>query len=199
MRQAINDGSRTTLTWPMKSKTDPCPVEVDQTFNLKDCTIEITRIERTRHRGKRMWVALFRRYPKRADRRLLLAANGDGYTSDPKRALGLGEDLFEEAPEMLDVIEEEDRTLEHRNAGEPLEPEAIPHQEVMKTATTAAAHQRFQLELGAERVAEQEQPLEVRLARLRARSRTRHVDIGRDLHVIEKRIEAAERKVERAA
>jgi hypothetical protein len=199
MRQAINDGSRTTLTWPMKSKADPCPVEVNQIFNLKDCTIEITRIERTHHRGKRMWVALFSRYPKRADRRLLLAANGDGYTSDPKRALGLGEDLFEEAPEMLDVVEEEDRTLEHRNAGQPLEPEAIPHQEVMNTSTTAEAHQRFQLELGAERVAEQDQPLEVRLARLRAKSRGRNVDISRELYVIEKRIQDAERKLERNA
>jgi hypothetical protein len=199
MRQAINDGSRTTLTWPMKSKADPCPVEVDQIFDLKDCTIEITRIERTHHRGKRMWVALFSRYPKRADRRLLLAANGDGFVSDPKRALGLGEDLFDGAPETLDVIEEEDRTLEHRNAGEPLEPEAIPYQEVMQTSTTSEAHQRFMLELGAERVAEQEQPLEVRLARLRARSRGQHVDISNDLRVIEQRIEKAERKVERAA
>jgi hypothetical protein len=199
MRQAINDGSCTTLSWPMHSKADRCPVKPSQTFTLRDCTIEITRIERTHHRGDRRWVALFTRYPKRADRRLLLAANGDGYTSDPKRALGLGEDVFEEPPEMLDVLEEEERSLEHRNAGNPLEPEAIPHSEVMGSAATAEAHQRFMLELGAERTAEQKQPLELRLARLRAKGRGSHVDISKDLHVIEKRIEAAERKVERAA
>jgi hypothetical protein len=199
MRQAINDGSCTTLTWPRESKTDPCPVKPEETFNLRDCTIEITRIERTHHRGKRMWVALFTRYPRRADRRLLLAANGDGYTSDEKRALGLGETLFDHAPETLDLVGAEDRSVEHRNAGEPLEPEAIPHAEVLRSSATAEAHQRFVLELGAERVAEQEQPLEVRLARLRAKSRGRNVDISRELYVIEKRIKDAEQKLERHA
>jgi hypothetical protein len=199
LRQAINDGEMTTLSWPMESKDDPCPVELGAIFDLRSCTIEITRIERTRGKGRRTWIALFTRYPHHADRPLLIAASGDGYTSDSKRALGLNEDVFHEAPPTIDTIDEEDRSLEHKNAGEPPEPEAIAHQVVKGSRGSRDAHQRFLLEVGAERVAEQAQPLELRLARLRANSRGRHVDISRELHVIEKRIEAAERKLERAA
>ena len=198
-RQAINDGGLTTLTWPMESKTDPCPVAVSEIFRLRSCTIEITRIERTSHKGKRTWIALFTRYPHHADRPLLIPASGDGYTSDPSRALGLKEDVFHESPPTIDAIEEADRSPEHKNAGQPLEPEAIPHQVVKASRGSRDAHQRFVLEVGAERVAQQAQPLEIRLARLRASSIGRHVDISGDLHVIEQRIEKAERKVERAA
>jgi hypothetical protein len=198
-RQAINDGELTTLSWPMNSKGDSCPVDIGEILGLRSCTIEITRIERTKHKGKRTWIALFTRYPHHADRPLLIPASGDGYTSDPKRALGLNEDVFHESPPTIDTIEEEDRSPAHKNAGEPPEPEVIPHQVVKSSRGSRDAHQRFLLEVGAERLAEQEQPLELRLARLRANSRGRHVDISRELHVIEKRIEAAERKLERAA
>jgi len=198
-RQAINEGELTTLSWPMESKYDACPVEVGQILGLRSCTIEITRIERTKHEGKRSWIALFTRYPHHADRALLLPASGDGYTSDPKRALGLNEDVFHESPPTIDTIEEEDRSPAHKNAGEPPEPEVIPHRVVMGTRASSDAHQRFLLEVGSERIAEQEQPLEIRLARLRANSRGRHVDISGDLRVIEERIAKAERKLERAA
>lgn len=198
-REAINSGECTTLTWPMQSKTAPCPVDVGQTFELRSCTIEITRKERTQRQGKRIWIALFTRYPKYADRPHLIPANGDGYTADPSRALGLREDVFHDAPSTLDMVQEEARSVEHKNAGEPLEPEAIPHEVVKRTHASQEAYQRFQVELGAERVALEEQPLEARLARLRAVSRGQHVDISRELFVIEKRIKDAERKLERAA
>lgn len=198
-RQAINAGEMSTLTWPMKAKTDPCPVDLGQVFELRSCTIEITRTERTHTRGKRTWIALFKRYPRCGDRPLLIPAAGDGYTDDPARALGLREAVFDVAPSTLDVVEEEARSDEHKNAGEPPEPEAIPHQVVKATRGSNDAHQRFMLELGAERMALQDQPLELRLARLRTASRGRNVDISKDLWVIEKRIADAERKLERAA
>jgi hypothetical protein len=198
-RQAISVGEVTTLSWPMASKTDPCPVSVDEVFELRGCTIEITRIERTRHKGKRTWIALFTRYPHHADRPLLIPATGDGYTTDPKRALGLNEDVFHESPPTLDAIEEDGRSDEHKNAGEPPEPEAIDHQVVKSSRGSRDAHQRFLLEVGAERVAEQEQPLEIRLARLREGSNGRHVDISGELRIVEKQIAKAERKLERAA
>ena len=198
-RKAINEGELTTLSWPIKTKGDPCPVELGELFGLRSCTIEITRIERTRHGAKRTWIALFTRYPHHADRPLLIPAAGDGYTTDPRRALGLKEAVFHDAPTTIDTIEEGDRSPEHKNAGEPPEPEAIPHEVVKDSRGSRDAHQRFLLEVGAERVAEQEHPLEIRLTRLRASSRARHVDISNDLRVIEDRIAKAERKLERAA
>jgi hypothetical protein len=199
-REEVNTGQRHTLVWPMETPHDPCPVEVGQVMVLRRCTIEITRTERTKQLGKRHWVALFTRYWKQGDRPLLLKASGSGYTADPDQALGLGEDIFHDPPPNLDVVEEEDRSPEHKNAGEPSEPEAIPHRLVMGTPASTEAYQRFQQELGSERMAEQQAPLEVRLARLREKSggAQRHVDISNDIRVIEKRIEAAERKLERA-
>ena len=205
MRQAINDHELSSLFWPLKvdGVEQRCPVSVKQVFELRSCTIEITRIERTTRLGEKVWRAAFARFDRKPDRPLLLAPLGSGdshgYTNDPKRAAGLGEDVFGEAPETIDAVKEEDRTLEHRNAGEPPEPEAVPGHEIKDYRGSRDAHQRFQLELGADRVAEQEAPMEVRLARLRAKSRGRNVDISNDLRVIEKRIENAERKLERSA
>ena len=62
-RAAIDAGELTTLSWPMREKTDPCPVEVGQIIKLRSCSIEITRIERVQRNGKRYWIALFTRYP----------------------------------------------------------------------------------------------------------------------------------------
>jgi hypothetical protein len=198
-RQAINDFEMHSLVWPRKDDHEPCPVQVDEVFELRTCSIEITKIERTHHNGERRWVALFTRYSKASDRPHLISASGDGYTADPDQALGLGEDIFHDPPPTVDTIEEEDRSDEHRNAGEPPEPEAIPHHVVRGTRSSNDAYQRFLLEVGAERVSAQEQPLELRLARVRAESRLRHVDISNDIRVVEERLEKAERKLERAA
>lgn len=190
-REEVGNGERDTLVWEMVTPHDACPVEVGQTFELRRSTIEITKVERVRRGGKRHWIALFTRYWKSGDKPHLIAANGDGYTSDPKRALRLGEEVFDG--------ESEERSDEHKNAGEPLEPEAVAPHEIKNYRGSRDAHQRFQLELGAERVALQDEPLELRLARLRAESRGRHVDISSDLKIIEDRIGKAERKLERAA
>jgi hypothetical protein len=201
-RQAINDHEATALFFPLMvgGKEQRCPVQVGQIHFLRSCTIEITRTERTKRYGKRAWMATFTRTERSVDRVRLLSHSGEGYVSDPKLAAKLNEDVFHKSPETIDVIDEGDRSDAHKNAGEPLEPEAVPPHEIKSYRGSRDAHQRYLLEMGAARVAEQEQPLELRLAKLRAKSKGQHVDISGELRIIERQVAKAERKVlEKAA
>jgi hypothetical protein len=204
MRRAINDRELSTLRWPLivDGAERPCPVAVGQVIELRTCHIEITRIERSKGGAKlsRLWLAFFARHDKRADKPILLSAGtGAPYTDDPAQALGLREDVFHGSALTLDAIEEEERSAEHKNAGEPLEPESVPPHEIKHYRGSRDAHQRRLLEVGGERVAQQAAPIEQRLAALREQSALRHVDISSDIRVIEQRIAKAERKLERAA
>ncbi len=204
MRQAINDHELGTLLYPLfvGGQEQRCPVQPGEVFELRRCVIVITRIERTKRKsGERVWVALFDRYARNAgDERYLISRTTGKYTADPDEAIELGEDVFHQSPATLDVVEEDDRTPAHKNAGEPPEPEAVPPYEIKHYQASQEAFARRQLELGAERLAEQCQPIEVRLARLRAVAPGRNVDISSEMRVVEKQIAKAERKVlEKAA
>jgi hypothetical protein len=203
MRQAINDHELSTLRWPLivDGVEQSCPVAVGELYELRTCHIEIVRIERTKGaRLSRRWLAFFARHEKRIDKPMLLSAGTAApYTDDPAQALGLREDVFHGSALTLDAVEEEERSAEHKNAGEPLEPESVPPHEIRHYRGSRDAHQRRLLEVGAERVALQAAPIEERLAALRKASSLRHVDISSDLRVIEQRIAKAERKLERAA
>jgi hypothetical protein len=194
-RQAVNDHKAASLLWVDSGQ--PCPVSVGDIFELRSCRIQITKTHRIKHGGQPKWRAAFDRYDRKSDRLHLLTATGD-YTEDPDLALGLREDVHDAA--TLDPIAEEDRSHEHKNAGEPLEPEAVPPHEIPHYQGSVDARHNYLLEMSKERMAEQAEPLELRLLRLRQEARSRHVDISSEVRVIEKRIEAAERKVlERAA
>lgn len=200
-RQAINDHELAALIFPLlvDGQEQRCPVQPDEVFELRRCVIVITRIERTKRKGERVWVALFERFERSADTRYLISRSTGGYTTNPDEAIELGEDVFHQAPATLDVVEEDDRSAVHKNAGEPPEPEAVPPYEIKGYRFSRDAYARRQLELGAERVAEQSQPIAVRLARVRAAAAAKSVDISSEERVIEKRIAAAERKLEKAA
>jgi hypothetical protein len=196
-RQAINDRELMTLIWPLMvdGREQRCPVNRGDVFDMRTCSIEITRTERSRVSGTRVWLALFSRTEKRVDRPTLLSrGTGASYTDDPSQALGLSEDVFHGSALTIDAIEEDERSAAHKNAGEPLEPEAVPPHEIKHYRGSRDAHQRHLLEMGAQRLAIEELPLSERLRRLEDDPRA---DLSRQFARIRQGVEAAEAKAKR--
>lgn len=196
-RQAINDHELSTLIWPLivGGSEQRCPVAKGDVFNLRSCQIEISRTERSKVKGVRVWLALFTRTYKRVDRPVLLSAGtGAPYTDDPKQALGLREDVFHGSALNLDAIEEDERSDAHKNAGEPPEPESVRPHEIRSYRGSRDAHQRYLLEMGAQRMAIEELPLSERLRLLEDDPRA---DLTRQFARIRQGVEAAEAKARR--
>ncbi len=206
-REAINEGSLYSLVW--LDRGEGSPVEVDEVYPCRSCTIEITKVQRFQkkidweHNGEALpagwfWRAEFATYRK-AVRTHYLARRG-GLTTDRKQAMAAEDDPD---PGTLRVISEDERdpvvATQHAALGEMPEA-AVPKHEVPDYLASREARQVYELDMAERRVAEGSAPLEERLTRLREMSRLRHVDITSDLAVIAQRIEKAERKVlERAA
>lgn len=196
-REGINAGYVDSLLWPDRGQG--APVEQGKFFKLRTCHIEITRVHRVQQNaeggGKRwLWRAEFRRiFPEGG---VFLLGKSGKYVRDAKEALTSQDD---HVGATLDPIDPDDRSDAHRAVGEPPEPEAVPPHEVGTYTGDALARRRYEHEMAQERHADAEQPLEVRLARLRQLADAKHVDISGEVRVIEKRVEKIEQRLGRAA
>lgn len=206
-RQRINEGEAYSLIW-----TDTgigCPVDVGQVFQLRACRIEITKTHRIHKKqawefeGEWLdagwyWRAEFDTYWKTAKTQFL--ARRGGITSERRQAMPQQDSPD---PGTLHLVTDDERdpvaAAQHRALGEAPEP-ALSDHEIRELRGSREARQRYELDMAERRMAEASAPLEQRLARLREMAGNRHVDISRDLRVIEQRVAAIEDKVlERAA
>ena len=192
-RQAINEGARTSLTWPDRGKG--CPVAVHQLLELRTCHIEISRVQRIRRGSGWLWKAEFSRYPKHGDRVHILArgaGNGHGYVHSPTASAMTAQD---QGAFTIASVEPMDNP---GNLGPPPEPESVPPSEVGSFTGDALARRRYEHELEQAHLAHLGAPLEVRLATLRSVAGAAHVDISADERVIERRLTSMERAVLRS-
>ena len=170
-REAINQGEVDTIAWPDRGQG--APVELGQTFQLRACRIAIKKFYRRRSGSDWYWVAdLERFYPDTVELMEIKVDSG---------------------------IEVDDDQLNANPGRRPPEPEKVPHHEVQELTFVGQGRARQEHEEAERRHAYAELPIEQRLAAIRARARTKHVDVSSDLRVIEQRLQQAERKLDRAA
>lgn len=191
-REAINAGNLDRLLWP---DSEEPPVQVGELFKLRMCWVEITRVHRVQPMDSDwQWRAEFtRHFP--ADRPYLLGPRG--YVREPKSAVSAQDDPN---PGTLDKVNPEDRSEEHRAAGEPPEPEAVSPHEVGSTTGDLVARRRYEHEMESRRLELEAMPLERRLSRILALAES-GVNVKRELKAIRGKVAEAERKagVRRAA
>lgn len=173
-REGINAGEIKQLTFKQE-KDEPCPVAVGDTFQLRNCFIEVTEITR-RKRGKGKegewyFVAQFTRYRK-ASRPYLLARRG--YTHDPRQAIKAD--------------------LQDHDLQEP-EPEAVPPHEVAELDGSMDAYHRHLMVVAEARAAHEALPIEQRLASVKRAAKEAHIDISSHERLIRRKVAEIERKV----
>lgn len=135
-REQINRGELNSLQW--RDDGNGCPVSVGQVYELRACWIQISKVVSRKVGSGFVWRATFDRRWKDMGRLWLLDRKGD-YTEDPDQAMRAQDDPD---ASTLDRVDPDDRSDEHRNNGEPPEPEAIPPAEVAELPSSVAARVR---------------------------------------------------------
>lgn len=197
LRDIINqDPQRDTVAWP--DRGNGAGVKLGQVIKLRTCHIEVKRLERRREDGIPVWRMWFRRHYPEGRVYLLTPSSragddGRGYTSNDELA-ARGED-----PNQAATLASLDPLANPANLAGPPEPEAVPPHEIGTYTGDALARRRFEHENQRARMLLASQPLEVRLATVRLTAAHNHIDISSDVRVIERRVQALERKVSNAA
>lgn len=190
-REKINTGERTQLTWPDDGQG--WPVEEGQTFDLRDCSIEITSRRRSKGQLGTWWfIAEFIRYPKRVDRVHLLGRSG-GYTEDEAQAMRAQDG---EEPGTLYGPGPEENPL---NLVQPPEPEAVPPAEIPGYTGSQQARARFESDVQEDRSRFAMQTAGTQLDQLRQLADAANVDVSSDVRVIEQRLARMRGKVLKAS
>jgi hypothetical protein len=191
-REAINRGELEHLLWPDCGKG--CPVEVGQVFSLRRCGVEITRTHRVQKGRRWMWRAEFTRIEREARPGFLDRRRGGyvGRASDGMQA----QDAI---GATIDAVSPAERSQEHRDAGEPPEPEPVPSGQVAQLPSTVAAQARF---ARLRRQVDQERRvrhLAGKLRRLQKRAEMGGIDLSRQIEAVEKALADAESAIKRVA
>lgn len=134
-REQINRGELNSLQW--RDEGNGCPVSVGQVYELRACWIAINHVAHRKVGQGFVWRATFERRWKDMGRLWLL--DRKSYTEDPDQAMRAQDDPD---ASTLDRVDPDDRSDEHRNNGEPPEPEAIPPAEVAELPSSVAAQAR---------------------------------------------------------
>lgn len=190
LRQSINEGETDRLLWPDTGQD--APVEVGQIFQLRSCSIEITRVHRVQPRGRGwQWRAEFKRYVPHSELYLL---GSRGYTDDPKSALRAQDSA--DPPTITDLG---DRPESHRSLGQAPEPEGVAPDEVANLPSTVAARRRFNQIHSEDTEKRLDRSLANTLRELRIRSRHRGVDVSEETEQIRDALSQMRGKLEKAA
>lgn len=181
-RDKINSGDKTRLVW--KDAGETCPVEVGDVFELRSCSIEISKVHRAQSAGKVDWQAEFTRYERGGDRVRLLGISG-GYTTSPEQAMRAQDD-----PDAATLVR-----LDAPNLGPEPEPEAVPPHEIGNYTGDQEARQRYLLAVAEARAAHEALPIDQRMASVKRAAKERHIDLSPDEQVIKQRLSKMEHKV----
>lgn len=181
-REKVNSGAKTRLVW--EDAGDPCPVKTGEVYELRSCSIEITKTHRSQTEGKVRWEAEFTRYNRGGDRVHILGASS-GYTSSPMGAMKAQDD-----PDAATLVR-----LDSPNLGPEPEPEAVPPHEIGTYKGDAESQQRYLLAIAEARAAHEALPIEQRLASVKRAAEERHIDISSEERVIRQRLAKIEQKV----
>lgn len=190
-REAINRGEQHRLLWPDDGKG--APVKQGETFKLRSCSIEITRVHRVQKGREWMWRAEFTRHvPYRP---VFLARSATHpYTEDPDQAIRSQDDTINAS--TLYAADPMDNPL---NVRTPPEPEAVPSHEVATLPTTVAARARFEQINREDTEKRLDRSMTSKLREVRIRARQVGADVSREMEVIAEATESARRKVRKAA
>lgn len=188
-REAINADTLHMLVWEIGEEEKPCPVQKGQVFGLRQCWIEITRIERTKREGKFTWRAEFTRHRRLSSKPYYLGPRG--YVHQPREAMKAEDDPV---AATLDTISPFDEDYEHRALGEPPEPEGPHPDEVGDFEGSRAARDRYEREIQAQRAEFNNQPIAQRMKRI-LDAQDQGANVGREVRAIHGMLSRAERKI----